>query len=218
MDDFSSARLAMVDSQIRTSGVTDRRLIAALCNVARERFVSPGRISVAYLDDLQPLDGQKPGRFLLPPATFARLVQLAKISPGERVLDIGVGTGYSAAVLAGMGAKVVGVEDDELLAKQARENLDSLDLREIEIVWGGYEAIDGSEFDAILLEGAIDAVPQELLAKLALNGRLVAPILSRGVARAHIYTRNASGVIFASDFDASVPRLWGHAKPQEFVF
>ena len=103
MDDFSALRAKMVDSQLKTEGVTDPAVLAAFAVVPRERFVPPRLKPLAYVDNdllLKPADGVGPGRYLMEPAPLGRLVQAAEINPTDTVLVIGAGTGYSTAVSA----------------------------------------------------------------------------------------------------------------------
>lgn len=206
----------MIDSQLRTSGVMDRRLLGAMADMPREMFVAEGRKSVAYVDDLQPLGAGR--RFILAPAHFGRMAQLAAISEEDRVLDVGAASGYSTAILARVAREVVGVEFDAALAARAEQHLAQLEISNAKVIVGGHEVVADQRFDAILIEGALDSEPAELLALLALGGRLVVPILRRGVAVIHVYVRNADAVMFTSEFDATMPRLWSGAARDEFVF
>lgn len=206
----------MIDSQLRTSGVTERRLLAAIAEVPREIFVADGRKPVAYVDDLQPLaSGQ---RFILSPAHFGRIAQLAEIADNSRVLDVGAASGYSTAVLAGVAGQVVGVEFDADLAARANKHLAQLGIENARVIAGGIEAIGEGSFDAIVVEGAVDAEPDDLIGLLAPGGRLVVPILQRGIAVIHVFQRHNDSVMFTSEFDATMPRLWSWAQRDEFVF
>src|SRR5262245_40667336 len=109
MTDFANARKMMVDNQLRTRNVTDRRLLLAMGEVPREHFVAGARKSLAYIDESHPIAGS-PGRFLPAPAPFAKLLQLAEIDGSDAVLDLGSGNGYSAAVLGKLAASVIAVE------------------------------------------------------------------------------------------------------------
>lgn len=216
MDEYKSARSAMIDSQLRTSGVTERRLLSAMAEVPRELFVPEGRRAIAYLDGLQPLaNGQ---RFILSPAHFGRMVQLAQIREGDWVLDVGAASGYSSIVLARLGGSVLGIEFDVTLAAQANENLARFGTGNASVLTGGVELAAGRHFDAIIVEGAVETAPDDLIALLAPGGRLVAPILRNGVAVVHVFVRKPEGVMFTSEFDASMPRLWNWAPENEFVF
>ena len=109
MTQFERARATMVDNQLRTSGVTDWRVLAEMATVPRERFVPAERQSVAYIDDIHWLGTRAPRRFMMAPATLAKLLQLAEITKDDAVLDVGAATGYSTAVIAGLAASVVGL-------------------------------------------------------------------------------------------------------------
>lgn len=206
----------MIDSQLRASGVTERRLIAAFSEVPREIFVAEGRKSVAYVDDLQPLAAGR--RFILSPAHFGRMAQLAEIVDSSRVLDVGAASGYSTAVLARIAGKVVGIEIEPSLAARANEHLAQLAIENASVISGGAEAVAGQLFDAIVVEGAVELEPEDLIELLAPGGRLVVPLLRRGIAVIHVIQRNDDGVMFTSEFDATMPRLWSWAHKDEFVF
>lgn len=206
----------MIDSQLRSSGVTERRLIASFSDVPREMFVAEGRKPVAYVDDLQPLAAGK--RFILSPAHFGRMAQLAEIVDSSRVLDVGAATGYSTAVMARIAGEVVGIEIEPSLAARAVEHLAQLGITNASVIAGGAETVVGQLFDAIVVEGAVDLQPDDLIQLLAPGGRLVVPILRRGIAVIHVIQRNDDGVMFTSEFDATMPRLWSWAHKDEFVF
>lgn len=207
MTDFARARRTMVDNQLRTSGITDRRLLAAMGEVPRERFVPEARQSLAYIDDVQPLNAT---RKLAAPAPFAKLVQLARIEHTDRVLDVGCGTGYSTAVLAQLAEFVVAVEENATLAGRARALLAELGLGNIVVVDGALTSAAASEgpYDVIVLEGTVPDVPAELLGQLKADGRLVAPIGQPGkVPVAHLFAKSGKGVASRADFDARLPPL-----------
>jgi protein-L-isoaspartate(D-aspartate) O-methyltransferase len=216
MDEFRNARLAMIDSQLRPSGVAEARLLRAFAEVPREKFVSENRRAVAYVDDLQPVGGQ--GRFILSPAHFGRMAQLAKVESGDRVLDLGAASGYSTAILASLADEVIGLEFDSSLALAAAENLKSLAIKNAEVVAGDLESVSGKSFDVILVEGGLHGEPTDLIAMLRDGGRLVAPVFRNGVALVCVYRRGPNGVMFTSEFDATMPELRNSALKQEFVF
>src|SRR4029079_1182110 len=156
----------MVESQILTSDVTDRRILQAMGTLPRERFVPAAWASLAYIDEGVPLSVR--GRTLMAPRVFAKLLQLANIGENDRVLDIGSGSGYSAAVLANIAKSVVGVECDAHLAQEARDNLAALGLANAPIVEGPLPAGAAGEapYDVVVLEGLIATAPDALLDQL----------------------------------------------------
>ena len=221
MTDFAAARQKMVDNQLRTSAITDRRVLAVMAQVPREVFVPEERRELSYIDEAHRLpssDGV--AHYLAAPAPFARLVQLARIESDDRVLDVGCGTGYSAAVLAGLAAQVVATESDTGLAGTARAQLAALGLGNVEVVEAPADAgaRDRGPFDVIVLEGAVNDVPAPLLAQLADGGRLVA-LLRRGAsAVAHLYVRSGDDVAGRPQFNTTLPPLPMAPRPSEFVF
>lgn len=210
-----SARFHMVEAQLRSCNVTDPRILAAMNVVAREKFVPSAARALAYAD--VPV-AVAPGRFLLDPRSFAKLLQLAQIEATDRVLDVGTATGYSAAVLARLAADVVALEQDADLLRIASELLANA-VGKVELVQGGL--IEGAKaqapFDVIFVNGAIEQVPDSLLAQLAEGGRLVA-VLKDGQSRAWLYLKQNGQVGKRPDFDADVPVLAGFKKAVGFVF
>lgn len=216
MIDFERARRVMVDNQLRTSGITDHRLLAAMGEVPREAFVPGPLHSLAYTDVDLPLS---PKRRLGSPAPFAKLVQLAAIEHDDRVLDVGCATGYSSAVLARLAAQVVAVDDDAALIARARTLLAG--TTNVTVVEGALATASQSQgpFDVIVLEGAVEDVPSPLLDQLKLDGRLVALIAAGGrPAVAHLFVRSASGIASSAAFDARLPSLPTQPAENAFVF
>lgn len=217
MNDFAAARRKMVDNQLRTTGTTDRRLLAAIGSVPRERFVPEARQAVAYADMVQPIGG---GRGLAAPADFAKLAQLAEVRHTDRVLDVGPGTGYSTAVFAQVAAQVTALETDARLAAEARRILGELGYHNVTVVEAasdGSARLDGL-YDVILIEGVLDAEPTAFFGALAEGGRLVALVRKGGPAVAHIYVRSGDDVAGRIEFNASLPPLDTAPKPVTFVF
>ncbi|MBN8996902.1 MAG: protein-L-isoaspartate O-methyltransferase [Rhizobiales bacterium] len=219
MIDFAVQRTKMIDSQVRTEDVTDREVIAAMGAVARERFVPARLADLAYIDQDLPIAGAGAGdRFLLKPATLARLLQAADVESSDRVLDVGCGTGYAAAVLAGLAAEVVALEQEATLAAEARKQLAG--LANVQVVEGPLEAGHkaGAPYDLILVEGAVEVVPPALLEQLAEGGKLVTVVGYGRAAAATVYTRADGDVGDRPVFDAAAPALPGFRKPKAFVF
>jgi protein-L-isoaspartate(D-aspartate) O-methyltransferase len=219
MTDYARSRKAMVDNQLRPSSITDRRLLGAMGELPRELFVPEPRRSLAYIDETHVLPGGS-GRALPAPAPFARLVQLAQIGPVDTVLDVGCGSGYSAAVVAQLAARVVALESDAGLAAAARNNLKSLGIANVEIVEGPLDA--GAPklgpFDAIVVEGAVTAVSQKLFGQLKEGGRLVALIRKGSTAVANAYVRSGDEFASRAEFDANLPPLTRETTSDGFIF
>lgn len=219
MVDFERARKAMVDNQLRTSNITDRRLLAVMGKVPRERFVPADRKSLAYIDEAHPLQAERTRRALSAPAPFAKLVQLAGIQHTDKVLDLGCGTGYSTAVLVALAAEVVGIDDQADLVAQAEANLRALGIENATIVEGSLETGVPAHgpFDAIVVEGVIEAVPEALFGQLAEAGRLVALIRRGATSVANVFVKSGKDVAGRPEFNANLPPL---AEPgaDEFVF
>jgi protein-L-isoaspartate(D-aspartate) O-methyltransferase len=211
---FDQMRRAMIASQLRTTGTNDARVLAAMGEVPRERFVPAARASLAYADALVPL---KPGRDFNSPMALGRLLTEAAPRPGERVLVVAAATGYAAALLARLAGPVVAVEEDCDLAAQARANLAGTGVRFVE----GPPAEgcrDGAPYDLILIDGAVEYVPEALVAQLADGGRLAAGLLENGVTRLAIGRRAGEGFGMAAFADAAAAILPGFAKPRAFEF
>lgn len=223
MEDFVAARTKMVDSQLRTEGVTDHAILTAMGDVPRERFVPPRLRPLAYIDeDLQVKDASAdtPARYLMEPAPLARLIQLAEVSPSDIVLEIGCVTGYATAVLARLANSVVAVEADAELAVQAGENLVDLGVANAAVVTGPLVAGYPSEgpYDVIFVGGAVEVVPDALLGQLKDDGRLVSVVGYGRAALATLFTRTANEIGSRPVFNAHLRPLPGFAKPKTFVF
>src|SRR5215471_3223755 len=186
MFDAAAVRRLMVDGQIRTADVTNPNLIAAMQAVPREQFVPAALAVQAYRDGDVSL-GQ--GRALLRPIVLGKLIQGADVRPGDHVLDVGCGTGYSAAVLAHMGAAVVALEEDADLAQRAEAALAGAGAGQVTVVKGpltlGWPA--AAPYDLILLDGAIEVAPDALGRQLKSSGRLAAVFGRNPAAKAMIY-------------------------------
>lgn len=211
---FEPMRRAMVASQLRTTGVNDPRVIAAMGEVARERFVPAERAALAYADATVPLAR---GRALNPPMALGRLLTEAHLQGDERALVIGAGTGYAAAVLARLVATVIALEEDELLLATAGEALDGTGVT---LAAGSLEAgwATGGPYDFILIDGAVEYVPPAIVAQAAEGARIGLALLDRGVTRLAM-GRVVGGAFGISAFaDAAVAILPGFEKPRGFIF
>jgi protein-L-isoaspartate(D-aspartate) O-methyltransferase len=221
MENFADQRTKMVDSQLRTESVTDNRLLAVMGEIARELFVPADQRLLAYIDRDIPLKEAGPGaRAMMEPAPLARLIQALDVGETDRVLVVGAGTGYSAAILARLAASVVALESDPALAAQATRNLAEIDASNVTIVVGPLESGHpaGAPYDVILLDGAIETLPGGLLDQLADGGRLAAVVGYGRAATATLYTRSGDDIGERPIFDADVPPLPGFRNPEVFVF
>ncbi len=225
---WAMQRLNMVDSQVRPSDVVDRRIIRAMGQVPREAFVPEGLKSIAYMDNPVPLAVGREARALMEPRLLAKLLQLADVPDGGRVLEIGTGSGYGVAVLAAMGLKATALESDPERVAAAQAALAAVGavaanagtswaapmVRTGDLKRG---APDDGPFDAIIMAGAIDEAPQALLDQLKSGGRLVAV---RGVGpggKATAWVRSGTTIAVREAFDASAGLLPGFGRAAAFA-
>lgn len=216
--DFAEARTRMVDSQIRPNKVTDPRIIGAMRQLPRERFVPPERASLAYVDEDVPLGA---GRVLIEPMVIARMLQLTAVDAGERVLVVAAGTGYGAAILASCGARVTALEDAAPLLAIARETLAEF-APSVSLVSGPLAAgwPPGAPYDVVLIEGAVQMIPPAIGEQLHREtGRLVAVSVGEdGCGQAVLAEATTVGLRAQPMFDCSTPLIPGLVKTPGFVF
>jgi protein-L-isoaspartate(D-aspartate) O-methyltransferase len=208
--DFAAARAAMVESQLRPEGVTDPAVLAAMGSIAREHFVPDGARPLAYGDRAVPLGG---GRFLAPPAVLGELLTQLIPEPGQRALVVGAGSGYSSAVLGAMGLDVVALESSAELAARAR----SLGIVIVEAPLDAGCA-KGAPYDLILIDGAVDRVPDAIVDQLADGGRLGTALNDRGLTRLIVGRKVGKAFGYLTIGDAGVPALPGFSRPPAFTF
>ncbi|WP_424926862.1 protein-L-isoaspartate O-methyltransferase family protein [Amaricoccus tamworthensis] len=217
MNDFASAREAMVDCQVRPSDVTRYPIIDAMLRVPREEYVPSNLRSVAYLGDHVPLGGN---RVVLDPRVFGKMLDAINVGPKDLVLDIGCGYGYSAAVLSHMVEAVIALEEDPELAEAAEEILaaqgaDNTVVENGPLVEG--KAQHGP-FDAIIIEGAIEELPDAIADQLKLGGRIIAIFVSGNDGKAMLGLKTENGIAWRRSFDATAPLLPGFAATKQFEF
>jgi protein-L-isoaspartate(D-aspartate) O-methyltransferase len=187
--DHSAARRAMIDNQLRPEAVTDAAVLAAMGSVPREDYVPASARASAYIDR-QVAVGD--GRFMMPPTALGRLLSALAPRPGERALIVGAPTGYSAALLKHIGLDVTSID--------------------------GPDAGQGEPFDLILIDGAVEEVPQTLIDRLAEGGRLATGLRDRGVSRLAIGRAAGGRIGLRTIADAEVAPLPGFERPRAFTF
>ena len=215
MTDFAAARRHMVDGQVRTADVTDHRIISAMLEVPRERFLPPQSTGLAYLDLGLPLGGT---RCLLKPVVLARLIQAAELESTDRVLVVGCSTGYAAAVVARIAGEVVALEQDDTLAPAAQATLAA--YPNVTVAKGAL--VEGwarnAPYDAILIDGAVELLPDAFRKQLKDGGRLVCVLGGRPQPSAMLYRRSGEELGGRAIFDAAAALLPGFAKTPVFAF
>jgi protein-L-isoaspartate(D-aspartate) O-methyltransferase len=221
MLDYEALRQRMVDNQIRPSAVTDADVIRAMASVPREVFAAESEKPFAYADRDLIMSHAAPHRRMLQPVQLARLVQALPLGPHAKVLDVGCGSGCSAAVLARLAGSVVALEEDAKLAAMARERLAGLGAANVTVVEG--KLVDGvpaeSPYDAILVDGAVEVVPESLISQLKKEGGALATIVrSERISRAMVYERVGSKATKWPQFEAWAAGLPGFERKPEFVF
>jgi protein-L-isoaspartate(D-aspartate) O-methyltransferase len=190
----AARRAEMVRADLAARDITDPRVLQAMGRVPRHRFVRPVDAPYAYEDRALLINH---GQTISQPYIVALMTQLAKVKPGDRVLDIGTGSGYQAAVLAEMGADVWSIEIIPELAAEAKARLAELNFKNVEVRAGdGYRGWpEHAPFQAIVLAAAAPQVPQPLLDQLAVGGRLVLPVGDSAVQELRVMTKQADGSV-----------------------
>jgi protein-L-isoaspartate(D-aspartate) O-methyltransferase len=208
--DFAAAREAMVESQLRPQGVADPAVIQAMGRIERERFLPKPTRPLAYVDRAV---GIGDGRFMPAPSALGQLLTEMRPEPGQRALVVGAGTGYSAAILSAIGLNVVALESSAELAAAARSS-------KVKIVEGPLEEgyPKGAPYDQILIDGAVEYLPDAIVDQLADGGRLGAALIDRGVTRLIIGRKSGGAFGYLSIGDAGVPALPGFNRPRAFTF
>ncbi|MEY2682653.1 MAG: protein-L-isoaspartate O-methyltransferase [Betaproteobacteria bacterium] len=185
-----NARSKMIEQQIRPWNVLDPNVLNLLAELRREQFVPRSHRHLAFVDMELPLPH---GQVMLAPKVEARLLQELSLLPGDRVLEIGAGSGYMAALMARQAAEVLTVEKYESLAVMARDSLASAGISNAEVLQANGLAEDSrwsrSMFDAIALSGAVEKIPEHLLRQLNPGGRMVAIVGTTPVMQAVLVER-----------------------------
>ena len=216
--DFARARANMVDSQLRTNKVSDAAVLEAFSSVPRELFLREAQRPRAYLDEDVEV-GE--GRHMMEPMVLARLLQAARIAPGEVVLEVGCASGYATALLARLAATVVALESDRRLAQRAGQFLAELEVDNAVVVQGPLTAgwPEQAPFDLIFVNGAVSEAPAALVDQLAPGGRLLTVLRpARGLGQGLLIERHGEAASERFLFDAAIPWLEGFAPRPGFVF
>ena len=219
------ARFNMIEQQIRPWEVLDPDVLSLLASMRREDFVPAGLRALAFADTQIPLlEGQAQGPCMLEPKVEARLLQELQLQRHEKVLEIGAGSGFMAALMAHRAKQVTTLEIHPALVQMAAQNLQRAGIANASVqMVSGAEGAAGlateAPFDAIVLSGSVAVVPQHLLAQLKNGGRLVAIVGDLPVMRARLFTRVGEAAWSDVDlFDTVAPRLAGFAEPSRFKF
>lgn len=218
MTDFATLRLRMVDNQIRPGAITDIDVIRAFLDVPRETFVEPAEKPFAYADRDLKLSAAAGERTIMPPVQLARLVQALPHGADARALVVGCGTGYSAAILSRLVGHVLALEEDPALVALARTNLQGMP----NVVVAEGKLADGyaaeAPYDCILVDGAIEVVPEMLIGQLKPQGMLAAIERADRISRAITCERVGAEATRWPLFEAWATLLPGFARKREFVF
>jgi protein-L-isoaspartate(D-aspartate) O-methyltransferase len=218
MSGFSTARLKMVDGQVRTNDVTDRRVLDAMLTVPREAFVPAVRQALAYLDlDLDVSEGGAK-RFLIKPALTGKLLQAAEIGEDDNVLVVGCATGYLAALAAKLARQVTATECDSALAAKAKDALAGMANVTCKAAACTEGDASAAPYDDIILNGATEVIPEVLLGQLKEGGRLLGVSAQSRPPRAMIVTHTHGEFGHRALFDAAAPVLPGLERAASFVF
>lgn len=220
MGDQEMSRIRMVNNQLRTNDVTDHRVLDAMAEVPRERFVPAAKRPIAYSDQDLLISGNGTERYLMKPHVFGKLAQLAEIRPQDVVLVVGCGTGYSVAVLARIAESVVGIDVDPQMVESASEIIVDLGIDNAAVIERPLTEGCSAEgpFDVILVDGAIEVPPTKLLEQLKDGGRLVVVEGTGSSGTAMLYIRSGDSVSGRFAFNASARLLPGFERPKAFVF
>jgi protein-L-isoaspartate(D-aspartate) O-methyltransferase len=218
--DLNQARFNMIEQQIRPWEVLDPNVLALLSTVRREDFAPLAHKALAFVDMEIPL-GKGPNQVMLAPRVQARLLQDLAVRATDKVLDIGTGSGFMAALLGHQAASVLSLETDPALAAQAQANLQKAGVTNVTVrqADGSQGAAADGPFDAILLSGSVAEVPAVLLQQLSIGGRLVAIVGDEPMMRTTLITRSGENSWSTTEpWDCNAPRLSGFAEPSRFKF
>jgi protein-L-isoaspartate(D-aspartate) O-methyltransferase len=214
--DYETRRIMMVDTQVRPSDVTRFPIIQAMLEVPRELYVPPARREAAYVGEHVAL---APGRVILDPRTFAKLLDALDVTPRDVVLDIGCGMGYSAAVIAQLAEFVVGVEDDPARAEEAQAILSENGVDNAAVVAGALAegAPRSGPYDAVMIEGGVECLPEAIAAQIKEGGRIACIWAEGALGTARVGVKTDGRISWRFAFNAAAPVLPGFEKERSFA-
>ena len=216
MTDFATRRRLMVDTQVRPSDVTEFPIIDAMLTVPREAFVPRDRIEAAYTSEHVSLGGT---RVLLDPRCFAKMLDALDLTNHDLVLHVGAGYGYGPAVIARIAEAVVALEDDEERVSEAQSILSEQDADNVILHEGPLTdgVAEHGPYDAILVEGGVEQVPDALIAQLKEGGRIACIFMDKALGTVKIGHKLDGHVNWRFAFNAGAPVLSGFEKARAFA-
>ena len=214
MPDFAARRRMMVDTQVRPSDVTKLPIIQAILAVPRERFVPDALIEAAYVGENLPLG---PGRVLLDPRTFSKMLDALAIGPKDLVLDVAPGLGYSSAVIARMAEAVIALEPDADLASEAEAALSEIGNVIVETRPAAEGAPRHAPYDVLIIEGGIEQFPAVLEEQLKEGGRAAALFMDGPLGIVRVGVKRQGALRWRDAFNATAPVLEGFARERNFA-
>lgn len=217
MVDYAARRRNMVDTQVRVADVAKYPVIDAFLNVPRELFVPDGRQETAYVGENIPLG--PPGRVIFEPRTLSKMLDAMNILPRDLVLDVGTGLGYSAAILARLSEAVVGLEEEDDLAREAEAAFVEAGIDNAVIVTGPLAegAPQHGPYDAIVIEGGVETVPDALIDQLKDGGRIGALFMDGRLGACRIGWKSDGRVAWRMAFNAGAPVIPAFKHEKAFV-
>lgn len=216
MTDFAARRTMMVDTQVRPSDVTKYTIIEAMLSIPREAYVPANKREAAYVGEHVALGG---GRVVIDARTLAKMLDALDVQPSETVLDLGCGLGYSSAVIAHMAEAVVAVEEDEAMAAEAQRILSAQGVGNAAVVTGklAQGAAKSGPYDVIILQGAVEVLPDAIAAQLKEGGRVAALFMDGNLGVARVGYKIDGRITWRQVFNASAPVLPGFAAHKAFA-
>ncbi|ARU01949.1 protein-L-isoaspartate O-methyltransferase [Yoonia vestfoldensis] len=216
MTDYTTRRTMMVDTQVRPSDVTRFPIIDAMLSIPREDFVPDTLREAAYVGENLDIGN---GRIMLEPRTLAKMLELADVQPGHVALDIGCGLGYSTAILASLCDFVVAIEDDAARAEEAQSLLSGHGIDNAAVMTGRLAAgsAKSGPFDLIMVQGAVEHLPEDLLAQLREGGRIVCLFAEAALGVVRVGHKMDGTVNWRFGFNAGAPVLDGFRRAAAFA-